>query len=363
MDSRQGSVEMIYNYPDFPKPKPHSAIVYRYGAYGDCIVASSVLPYLKRDGYHVVFNCTERGIDVLRHNPMIDDFWLQKTDEVKSEDLDKHWEKITKGFSKVVQLNQSIEVECVAVQFRDKYTEAQRRDKFNINFYENNIRKAGYDPIHPIEGNIHFTDFEQKLMKEFWAKKTNGKFTVLWCFAGSGMNKIYPWAEPIIVDFLSLHRDAMVITIGEDLCQVLNFKHPRVLNRSGVWSIRQSCLATKYADVVVSLDTGILHAAGCFDTPKVALLSVNTEENITKHFRNCITLAGYDCECYPCHLLIYDRQQVCKIGNTGACLCLENITPDMVIGAMEDIYQGKQICMSSTQQNHLAYKDTMELNA
>ena len=149
---------MLYVYPDFPKPtKGKNAILLRYGAYGDHIVASCVLPYLKRDGYRITYNTTERGFEILNHNPNIDDFWLQKTDEIPNAGLDRHWEDISTGFDKVVNLNQSIEVECVSVQFRDHYTLKERREKFDINFYENNVKKAGYEFVPPVKGELYFT--------------------------------------------------------------------------------------------------------------------------------------------------------------------------------------------------------------
>ena len=134
---------MFFKYPDFPQPKKgKNVLVLRYGAYGDHVVASSVLPYLKKDGYKITYNCTEWGYEVLKCNPYIDDFWVQITDQVAIKDLDDHWDKIKVGFDKVVQLNQSIEVECVSIQGRDVIAQDDkwgihrelRRKKYNINF-------------------------------------------------------------------------------------------------------------------------------------------------------------------------------------------------------------------------------------
>jgi ADP-heptose:LPS heptosyltransferase len=43
---------------------------------------------------------------------------------------------------------------------------------------------------------------------------------------------------------------------------------------------------TKFVDLVISPDTGVLHASGCYDTPKIGLLGHTTIENITKYFKN-----------------------------------------------------------------------------
>lgn len=312
------------------------------------MVASSVLPYLKRDGYRVTFNVTERGFDVLKNNPNIDEVWFQETDVVSAEKLGEFWDRISEGFDKVVQLNESMEVDCVAIQYRDKITKNDvsgihrelRNKKYNLNYYENNIRKAGYEPVPPIKGELYFSDFEKKWMKDWWKKKIGNRFTVLWCLSGSGLNRVYPWAEYIIIEFLRQHKDAVCITTGEPLCAILEFIHPRTIAKSGIWNIRQSFLACAFSDLVVTVDTGILHAAGCYDdVDKIALLSAVTSDNVTKTFKNCVNLAAYDCSCYPCHTLIYNRREVCPMGETGSVMCLEMIRPELVLREMDVIYE------------------------
>ncbi len=340
----------IYQYPNFPIPvkKVHSAIILRYGAYGDQIVASSVLPYLKRDGYYVVYNCTEWGREIMLNNPHVDELWLQKTDEVINADLDKHWANISQGFERIINLNQSIEVECVAVQFRDKITrndpwgitQEARRKKYNVNFYENNIKKAGFNnPIPPVKGELYLSDIECFYAKDFLRKYRN-KFIIMWSWSGSGMNKAYPWSESIMVEFLTRHKDSIIITVGDEICRVLDPNHPRIISKAGRWTFRQTMGVTWYSNVIVSLDTGMLHLGGCWDhVGKIALLSANTIENLTKHFTNCVNLMAYDVECYPCHTLIYDRDGICPKGDTGASLCLEKISPFEVLDSLEYFYE------------------------
>ncbi len=345
-----------FNYPNFPYGKRNKgwALVIRYGAFGDHIVASCVLPYLKRDGYRIAYNTTEWGYETHLRNPHIDEFWLQKTDEIKNPDLGDYWKKLGEGFEKVVQLNQSIEVDCVAVQTREcgrktliidrKFPFLKYRDKYNKNFYENNIKRAGYEPILPIRGELYPSEFESRLVRNLIDKKAKGKFKVMWCLAGSGMNKGYPWAEYAIVEFLSKYKDAVVFTVGDEVCGILHIDHPRVFNRMGAQTMRISFAMVPYMDCVVSPDTGILHAAGCYDEiDKITIMSVNTEENVTKHFKNCVTLCAHDVPCYPCHTLIYVRDKVCPIGRTGASMCMERIYPDKIVKELEESYQKRRI--------------------
>ena len=82
-----------------------------------------------------------------------------------------------------------------------------------------------------------------------------------------------------------------------------------------------SALLTKYVDLVISVDSGVLHASGCYDTPKIALLGNSTKENITKHFRNCYTFEA-NCYCAPCFKTIFCIEECEKDELTGSCLCM-----------------------------------------
>ena len=62
---------------------------------------------------------------------------------------------------------------------------------------------------------------------------------------------------------------------------------------------------TKYADLVVGPETGILNAAGCFPTPKITLLSHSRHENLCKYWENDYCLAPEGAFCHPCHVLHY----------------------------------------------------------
>jgi SAM-dependent methyltransferase len=54
-----------------PKPAKTCAIV-RYGAWGDVIQMTSVLPALKEEGYHVTLYTVPRAWEAVKHEPLID---------------------------------------------------------------------------------------------------------------------------------------------------------------------------------------------------------------------------------------------------------------------------------------------------
>jgi heptosyltransferase-2 len=96
-----------------------------------------------------------------------------------------------------------------------------------------------------------------------------------------------------------------------------------------------SALLTKYVDLVISVDSGVLHAAGCFDTPKIALLGNSSAENITKHFKNCTTIES-DCMCSPCFKTIFEIGECPIDKTTNATLCMGyGISPFEILDSID----------------------------
>ena len=91
---------------------------------------------------------------------------------------------------------------------------------------------------------------------------------------------------------------------------------------------------TKYADVVVGPETGLMVAAGCFDTPKIMMLSHSSEENLTKYWKNCTALSA-GVECQPCHQLHYTRDSCPLDVRMGHPICMGELQPVELYDALE----------------------------
>jgi len=112
----------------------------------------------------------------------------------------------------------------------------------------------------------------------------------------------------------------------------------RFIELAGEISMRESMLLTKYVDLVIAPDTGILHASGCYDTPKIGLLGHTTKENITKYFKNDYSIEA-TCACAPCFYLIYDHAVQCPIERvTSAAWCMaEGIKPEVLFNKIKEV--------------------------
>lgn len=325
----------------FPRKKKtdKECLVIRYGAYGDAIWATTFLPLLKRDGYHIVYNTTPYSHQVLMNNPYIDEFLIQEKNAIPNLDLGPYWKEISKGFEKVINLSQSVEHSLLKVEGRDEYkwTHARRHAECNVNYYDKTLEVAGYKDTKGRNGELYFTPLEEQLAKTF---RENHKdyFLILWSLSGSSFHKIYPWTEYVAGEILRKHEDVKIITVGDEICRLLEWQHSRALNKSGIFTIRQSMILTKYCDLVIGTETGILNASGCFNTPKIVFLSHSSPENLCKYWKNSTPLWNSRCVCQPCHRLIYSNS--CPKGERKlAPECMENLKPERVIEAIDKVYE------------------------
>jgi len=318
------------------------ALLIRYGAFGDAIMISSIFPFIKRGGYHLTLNIAERIVPVLRNNPYIDNIIVHETDSVPNDKLSEHWDRLSQGYDRVINLSESIEKGLLVIEGSDEFwlPKEERHRMCNHNYYDRTMELAGY-PVRGCTGELYFSQVE-KMNGRALRKKYKNKFLILWALSGSSYHKAYPYTEYCIKVFLARHPDAFVITCGDVFCKVLEMDlqgHPQVKLCSDEWGIRKSMYTTKIADLVIGAETGITNAVGCFDTPKIVLLSHSSKENLTKYFDNCFSLYAQDCDCYPCHRLIYSRE-VCPIDNiTKAPKCMAGIEPEIVLDCMETVYE------------------------
>lgn len=328
----------------FPRKKigNKEALVIRYGAFGDSVWVSPVVRELKQHGYYVVVNCKDNTAQILKNNPNIDEFIVHESSHsIPYDELPNYWDEISKGFDKVINLTQSIEGVLVKCQGSDEYDwpHEKRHAECNVNFVDRTMECAGYPEIKGAKTELFFTDIEEQLAKTFMLARRD-RFVLLWALSGSGFHKTYPWAEYVAAEFGATHKkDAQIITTGDESCRILEWQNPWTINKAGIWTLRQACIMTKYADLVVGPDTGLLNAAGCFDTPKIVMLSSASEENLTKYWENCTVLRAEDCECQPCHRLIYTNE--CPKGTIAgvAAKCAEHIKPEAVLEAIEKVYR------------------------
>jgi ADP-heptose:LPS heptosyltransferase len=321
-----------------------TALVIRYGAFGDILIASPVFKALKRDGYHVTLNCINRALPVVHNSPYIDEIILHEDNSVPPDKLEPYWKDIAKGFDYTVNLSETLEGKFLFIPGRKEYdlpVEERRKLAGSTNYYDFALEVAGYPSKSKPLPELYPTELETAHCRLF-RKKKEDKFIILWALSGSGMHKAYAYAEEVAISLLNKYDDIMTITVGDEFCRLLEWSHPRQMSKSSEWDIRTVLLMTKHVDFVIGPETGVCNAAGCYSTPKLLMLTHSNKVNLTRYYRNDFSMQA-DLPCSPCHRLIYvDNYRDCPLMDLGEgaamCACCAAFNPAHIYNIIEAEY-------------------------
>lgn len=309
-------------------------------------------------------------MEVFKGNPHIHRL-IQHREETPIEKLAENIEHVRKQFKceKVIDFSESIEVSLSQHPRSPNYklSKKERLERFNRNFYEYAFEWMAKRFEYEEDGNIYvpsinwcqddykpelFFEPDEKYRVRVGVDSNNkeiyedhkasqfiqkDKFNILIGMSGSGTNKTWPWTEALAFKICENYPDVHIITVGDEKCRLIEPElEGRITNLSGKIPMRMSMEMTSLVDLVIAPDTGIIHASGCYDTPKICLLGHNTKECITKHFTNDYSVES-DPElapCSPCLFLIYNKDMQCPTDQDagGSSFCMSKGIP------METIY-------------------------
>jgi len=350
-DDNEYSFELIFEkvsdsegYKDFYKKeydKKKTVVVVRYGGFGDMAIVSPIFRKLKEKGKYVIANCSSETKFVLDGNPYIDEFLIQGRYTIPTTELKEYFDALREKYGTVYNLCESLERTLLLEREKDPelwgLPHEERHRRFNKNYVERAFElcelEGGAKP------ELYLTDMEETLCNVF-REKHKGFFNIMWQVAGSSWNKIYPHSSDIIDAILDEYEDVQVFLTGGKNASLLNWDRPRLHNRIGQWDARQSMILTKYMDLVVSPETGVLNAAGAFETPKIGLLTHSSKENLTKYFINDYSIQS-EAPCSPCHRMIYEISD-CPIDEVfGLPICMSvYMDPEKVKEQIRKVYVG-----------------------
>jgi ADP-heptose:LPS heptosyltransferase len=296
---------------------------------GDMLIMTPAIKRLKELGYYVILHTGKRGREVFENNPNVDEY-IDHDEAMPVDELPKFWDKLKEDIKPDKFINFSESLECnVAfhpIQPQYNYTKKERFALGNRNYYDVTEEWAGLEGCQKLP-ELYLTSTELLTAQKYLL---SDHFNILWQLSGSGRQKVYPWTDYVMGEILKNFEKVHFITTGEEKCQMLeSIEDPQITNLSGRIPIRIAMAMTQFVDLVISPDTGILHASGCYATPKIGLLGHTTIENITKYFLNDFSLEA-ECACAPCFRLIYDHEIQCPIEFvTHAAWCqAEGIKPE-----------------------------------
>ena len=334
-----------------PKPKPVNGrkrvLLVRYGAFGDHLMVTPIIQHYFDEGWHITYNCTEKGEDLFKHDPRIDDLWVQESDIVLGtrDALGVYWKAIGKDYDKFVNLSEVVEGDLLRVEGTDHYTDTweRRHADCNKNYLDHHFTRAGLDitgrlPVIPLSDQER--EWAQAEVEKV-RRKLGKSFIVLWNIFGSSWHKAYPWMFDVWMILITNRDDIGIISVSDVLGKYVVGSEfdGLVYNGCDKYKIRQSLALHSAVDAVVTPETWSMTAALAFPAPMIALLSHSSTVNVTQREGDYLLHPKVkDCSCYPCHQLHYSKIS-CPRGafNKDATLCMDSIVPADVYDALIEI--------------------------
>ena len=345
------------------KPGTRWACVSRPGGFGDCLIASSVFPGLKKryDFLEVIASADMSAM--YENNPYIDKLTIHERGFPGGEPGGIAWQQWYRDRSKeyafFANLSHSCEITGVALPAMTQYwwSDRMRRSLFNRSYLEivHDICDVPYDEIAP---DFFPTDEEKEKAVETKAKI--GPKVVGWVITGSRIDKVHPHADIMISRVIKEMGLPVVLfgAPGKDL-DFANLIHEEVKKNSGStdglhlalspdprtpsWGPRRICAQAQVMDIVIGPDTGPMWSVASHAMPKVMMASHAGPTNITKHWVNTVTLQADPkrVPCFPCHRL-HDEPSTCTPNrDKNGSACISDITVDDVLTTVSTLMKEK----------------------
>lgn len=334
----------LYSHRE-PKPSKTAAVV-RYGAFGDGLQATSILPWLKERGYHITFYTVPVLHEVLKHDPHVDRFVVQDIDAIPNPELGNFWGALEKKYDKFVNLSESVERTLLAMpgNMNHMWSHEMRNKHLNKNYMEFVHDIAGV----PLPVRMKFYPTEEEKAEALDEYNRLGGRVIMWVLSGSAVHKVWPYLDQAIHHILKA-TDASIVLVGgkdEKMLEQGWEENPRVHLRSGKWSIRHSLTFAQICDLVIGPETGVLNAVAMEPVKKIVFLSHSSVENLTRDWMNTVSLIPKNTSCYPCHKLhvITDAFKYCRESKDilGVAECQVDIHPKRVFDAVIDALAYRQ---------------------
>ncbi len=313
------------------------ALVIRSGAYGDALMAASLFPHLREEGWTLDLLTSAAGEEALRHDPHLARILVLGRRQVEDADLPHYWQAHAGRYDRVINLTFSVEGELLKQPFRGDYywSDAQRRALCNRSYLRRIAALGGVNK--PLRVRFYPTPEEKEFARR--ARAEFGPF-ILWSLKGSAVHKWWPHAPKALCRILALRHARIVLTGGEDARElagqavqaVRDYFGPteRLVNLTATHSMREVFALAQEAALVVGPETGVLAAASFEAMPKLVFLSHSSPVNLTDDWINATAIRP-KAACHPCHRLHYGHQWCPRDEATGAAACAAGIPVDEVV--------------------------------
>jgi len=329
-----------------------SACVVRHGGIGDQMQAAYLMPELKRQGYHITMLTTDKGRNLLEHDPHIDEWYMIDHGQIPNVELGTFWRVTASRYDKFINMNESVEGTFLAIPGRPQHIWPHRlRHKMLNKNYAEFAADLSEIPFVP-EGQFYPTNDEiaAAMGRLVEARsplapaltKAEPVFVIMWSLAGSSPHKFTPHQDTVLRIIMGTLKRAVVIMVGDDACKILEAgweNEARITKLSGELQIRDTLTLAQQVDLVIGPETGVLNAVCYHEVPKVVMLSHSSHENLTKHWKNVYPIPGV-APCAPCHQLHYSNEFCPQDKTLGGAVCQSGVDPMALFQPIAEVYEG-----------------------
>lgn len=338
--------------------RPNSwASIARFGGLGDNLIASSVLPGLKKRHGNVEVITSDHYGSIFENNPYIDKLSIRKDgDPVWGDGHSWHawFDSRSKEYAFFANLSHSCEATGVFLKIQTQFwwSHEVRRKLCSKPYLEivHDVCGIPYDEIAP----DFYPSEEEKAQADETTKGIGERF-IAWTMSGSRLDKVHPEADTIVARLIKETNTPVVLLGGPgrdfEFAKAIE-KEVKKRNRStdGLhlalsadaekpnWPPRRICTQIQRAAIVVGPDTGPMWAVSMHAMPKILLASHAGPKNITAYWKNTTTLAADPLRvpCFPCHRLHDDYTTCTPNESRSGAACISDISADLVVQTVKD---------------------------
>jgi ADP-heptose:LPS heptosyltransferase/predicted SAM-dependent methyltransferase len=320
-----GQVESWQN----PKPAKTACVV-RYGGLGDALWASSILPALKADGYHVTVYTEKGGAEVLANDPNVDRFVIQDSGMIVGSEMLAYWLWLERKYDRFINLVGAVETRLLPMPPDGGF---HWPDRVRHLFMNQNYLEAYHDFAgmpYDFKQKYYPTEAELEEARAVRAQAGPGPMIVL-SPSGSSCVKWYPHTQRFLD--MTAGKGWNTFVVGDIRDSKFNAPEGRIVGMN--LPIRKAIALAMVADAVVGCESVFTNASAFEEQLTVCILGHSTEENLTKHWHNAVAVEPQGLECYPCHR-IHVTPHFCTIDkDTHAAACHAIARPELIIDVID----------------------------
>ena len=316
-----------------------TACIARLGAIGDMAQVTPMFRLLKEQGYHVTAYI-KPGISslVIKGNPYIDEVIKHDDSLSRKEAFDILDNQLVLQYDRYIDLSGVVENNLLPAWYNEhfKWDKEKLHERCNFNYTDAQLKAAGFTE-RGLNPELFLSAAEREWARKFRKKFAKGKFLIIWALGGSSHHKAWAYTEQACKAFLDCYKDVVVVTVGDVVCKLIEWEHPRVIEKSGELPIRKTMALLQEADCVVGTESGVMNLAAGFETPKVLMLSHSSEENLSKYWDNTSSVVPY-APCHPCHKL-HHSLSTCETDSQRWPKCSTSIDIPAILNPIDNLYK------------------------